>query len=286
MTVNTLPRKGVIDAHPFQLDYRNKTLIMGILNVTPDSFSDGGKYNHLDRAVEHAQLMVDQGADIIDLGGESTRPGHEPVSLEEELRRVVPAVEVISENVEIPISVDTYKAEVARQAVEAGAHIINDIWGAKADPKMAEVAASYNVPIVIMHNRENRNYTNLMADVIADLYESIKIVKAAGVKDEKIILDPGIGFAKGLEENIIVMRNLDQFQSLGYPVLLGTSRKGMIGKVLNLENPADRMEGTAATVGLGISKGTDIVRVHDVLEIARFSKMMDVLVGKGDIPRG
>jgi dihydropteroate synthase len=273
-------KEKTIQCGPYTLDYGDKTLIMGILNVTPDSFSDGGKFNQLEAALEHAKEMVEQGADIIDIGGESTRPGAEKVSLEEELRRVIPAVKAVANEVNAPISVDTYKAEVAKQAIEAGAHIINDVWGAKADPKMAEVAAYYDVPIILMHNRENKNYQNLISDMIADLFESISIVKAAGVKDENIILDPGIGFAKTFEHNLEVMRNLHQFKKLGYPLLLGTSRKSFIGQVLDLP-PEARMEGTGATVCFGIQQGCDIVRVHDVLPIARMAKMMDAMIGKG-----
>ncbi|MFC3882092.1 dihydropteroate synthase [Bacillus songklensis] len=281
MTANTLVQPSVIRCKGYELDYSSKTLIMGILNATPDSFSDGGKYNRVEEAIEHARKMVEDGADIIDIGGESTRPGAKKVSLEEELQRVIPVVSQVSQYVKAPISVDTYKAEVARQAIEAGAHIINDVWGAKADPKMAEVAAFYDVPIILMHNRENHNYENLISDMLTDLYESIKIVKAAGVKDEQIILDPGVGFAKGFEENLEVMQNLDRFTTLGYPVLLGTSRKKMIGHVLDLP-PQERGEGTAATVCLGITKGIHLTRVHDVKLIARTAKMMDVLVGKGE----
>jgi dihydropteroate synthase len=280
MTANTLVQSSVIRCRGYELDYSSKTLIMGILNVTPDSFSDGGRYNRVEAAVEHAQQMVEDGADIIDIGGESTRPGATKVSLEEELERVIPVVSQVSQHVKAPISVDTYKAEVAKQAIEAGAHIINDVWGAKADPKMAEVAAFYDVPIILMHNRENRHYENLISDMLSDLYESIKIAKAAGVRDEQIILDPGIGFAKGFEENLEVMQNLERFTTLGYPVLLGTSRKRMIGHVLDLP-PQERGEGTAATVCLGITKGIHLTRVHDVKLIARTAKMMDVLVGKG-----
>jgi len=265
---------------PYQIDFSKKTIIMGILNVTPDSFSDGGKYNEIDRAVEHAKKLVADGADIIDVGGESTRPGAETVPLEEELRRVIPIVKALSEVIDVPISIDTYKAEVARQAIEAGAHIINDVWGAKGDPKMAEVAAYYNVPIILMHNRHNRDYENLISDMISDLFESISIVKKAGVKDENIILDPGIGFAKTLEHNLEVMRNLECFTELGYPVLLGTSRKSFIGHVLDLP-ASERVEGTGATVCLGIAKGVQMVRVHDVLQMSRMAKMMDAMLGKG-----
>lgn len=253
---------------------------MGILNTTPDSFSDGGKYNKIEQAVEHAKVMVENGADIIDIGGESTRPGYTVISEDEEIDRVVPVIEAISKHVKVPISIDTYKAKVAKRAIEAGAHIINDIWGAKADDKMAAVAAEYNVPIVLMHNRHDRNYSFFIRDVVNDLYESINLVKQAGVRDGQIILDPGIGFAKDLDENILMMQNLDTLTALGYPVLLGTSKKSMIGQALNLP-VEERMEGTGATVCYGIQKGCQIIRIHDVKEMSRMAKMMDILMGKG-----
>ena len=271
----------VIKAGPYTLDFTNKTLIMGILNVTPDSFSDGGKYNHLEHAVSHASQMVADGADILDIGGESTRPGHERISDEEEIGRVVPAIEAISKEVQVPISIDTYKSKVAKSAVDAGAAIINDIWGAKEDPEIADVAAETGVPIILMHNRNDRNYTNFIRDVLNDLYESITIAKKAGVSDEQIILDPGIGFAKDLRENLEMMRHLDTLVSLGYPVLLGTSKKSMIGGVLDLP-VMERTEGTGATVCYGIQKGCQIVRIHDVKEMARMAKMMDAMMGKGE----
>lgn len=269
-----------VRCNQYTLDLNEKTYIMGILNATPDSFSDGGNYNEVEAAVRHAEEMVKQGAHIIDIGGESTRPGFEKVSEEEELRRVVPIIEAVSSGVNAPISIDTYKAEVAKQAIEAGAHIINDVWGAKAEPKIAEVAAHYDVPIILMHNRDNMNYRNFMSDMIFDLYESIKIAKNAGVRDENIILDPGIGFAKTMDQNLEAMRNLEQLHVLGYPILLGTSRKSFIGHVLDL--PVDeRVEGTGATVCLGVQKGCAIVRVHDVKEMTRMTKMMDAMLGKG-----
>lgn len=265
----------------FDLDYSNKTLIMGILNVTPDSFSDGGKYNRIDAALKHAERMVSDGADILDVGGESTRPNYERISEEEEIERVAPIIEAISRNIEVPISVDTYKSRVAEAAVKAGAHILNDIWGGKADSLMSKVAAEYKVPIILMHNRGNMEYGHFVRDVLQDLFESIMLVKDAGVKDENIILDPGIGFAKDLKLNLEMMRNLDKLVSLGYPVLLATSRKSMIGHVLDLP-PSERMEGTAATICHGIQQGCQMVRVHDVKEMARTAKMMDALLGKGE----
>lgn len=275
-----LTKKHEIKCGKFTLNIHDKTFIMGILNITPDSFSDGGCYIDIENAVAHARNMIEQGADIIDIGGESTRPGSSPVTAEEEIERVIPVIKRLSSELDVPISIDTYKAEVAKQAIEAGATIINDVWGAKADPNMAKVAADFDVPIILMHNRDNQNYDQLIPDMIADLMESVTIAKKAGVKDENIILDPGIGFAKTMADNLVVMRNLDAFGQLGYPLLLATSRKRFIGHVLDLP-PTERMEGTGATVCLGIQKGCHIVRVHDVLEIARMAKMMDAMLGKG-----
>lgn len=250
---------------------------MGILNVTPDSFSDGGKYNRLDQALIHAEKLVHDGADVIDVGGESTRPGYTPVSVEEELRRTIPVIETLSKKLNCPISIDTSKSEVAKAAIEAGASMINDIWGAKQDPQIAKVAADYQVPIVLMHNRRKAEYHSLMEEIQADLLASVQIALDHGVEKENIILDPGIGFAKDLEQNLMVMRNLDQIVGMGYPVLLGTSRKSMIGKVLDL--PVDqRLEGTAATVAFGIAKGCQLVRVHDVKEMVRVTRMMDAML--------
>lgn len=272
---------GVIKAGAYQLNYRNKTLIMGILNITPDSFSDGGKYTQTESAIKRAAQMVADGADLIDIGGESTRPGYTRISDEEEIERVVPIIEAITRNVDVPVSVDTYKSKVAKQALEAGAHIINDIWGIKADPEMAKVAAKYDVPIILQHNRKEPNYEFFIRDVYNDLYKSVGLARIAGVKPENIILDPGIGFAKSQEQNLEIMRNLDTMISLGYPVLIGTSRKGFIGNVLDLP-VSERLEGTGATVCYGIQKGCQLIRVHDVKEMARMAKMMDALMGKGN----
>lgn len=274
--VKKMSQKQII-AGQYKLSYHNRTLVMGILNVTPDSFSDGGKYNDVDRALIHAKRMVEDGADIIDVGGESTRPGHQPVSAEEELERTIPIIEALVREIDCPISIDTYKAEVAEAAIQAGATIVNDIWGAKKDPRIAKVAAKFDVPIVLMHNRSNTNYQHLMKDIKADLLASVDIAFRQGVAKEKIILDPGICFAKNFEQNLAVMRNLEQIVALGYPVLLGTSRKSMIGNVLDL--PVDqRVEGTAATVALGIVKGCQIIRVHDVKEMVRVSRMMEAML--------
>ncbi|RTQ86483.1 dihydropteroate synthase [Lysinibacillus telephonicus] len=265
-----------------ELDYTKETFVMGILNVTPDSFSDGGKFNSLEVAVQHAKEMVANGAKILDVGGESTRPGYTRISDEEEIARVVPVIKALVKEVPAIISIDTYKSAVARAAIEAGAHMINDIWGAKADPEIAYVASEMNVPIILMHNRKEESYNHYFEDFIADLQESINIVKEAGVPDEHIILDPGIGFVKNLQQSIETMQRLDELVDLGYPVLLATSRKRMIGTILNL--PLDeRVEGTAATCAYGIMKGCHIVRVHDVKEVARTVKMMDALVGKYEV---
>lgn len=274
--------RQIINCGPYELDYGKKTLVMGILNATPDSFSDGGKYFDADKAVKHALEMAANGADIIDVGGESTRPGFAEVSAEEELERVIPVIRAVAKEVPLPISIDTYKAAVAEEAISAGAHIINDVWGAKKDPKMAETASRLEVPIILMHNRENRDYSVFVRDVLNDLYESIHIARNAGVKEENIILDPGIGFAKNLPYNLEMMRNLDTITSLGYPVLLGTSRKSFIGTILDLP-VEERVEGTGATVCYGIQKGCQIIRIHDVKEMSRLAKMMDALMGKGEL---
>ena len=255
-----------------------RTYIMGILNFTPDSFSDGGKFNHMEDALKHVEDMINEGADIIDIGGESTRPNHTPVGEEEEIKRVIPIIKAVREKFDIPISVDTYKAKVAEEAIKAGADLINDVWGFKKDKNMATVAAKYNVPCCLMHNRENKEYNSLMNDMLEDLKESIKIAKDAGVKDENIILDPGIGFAKTCEQNLEVMNNLEVIKTLGYPILLGTSRKSMIGLTLDLP-VEERIEGTIATTVIGIMKDAcDFVRVHDVKENLRAAKMTDAIV--------
>ncbi|TAA69712.1 dihydropteroate synthase [Planococcus salinarum] len=252
---------------------------MGILNVTPDSFSDGGKYSFLDNAVAHAKKMAEEGADIIDVGGESTRPGHKQISVEEEIARVVPVIKAIKEELDIALSIDTYKSDVAEAAIAAGADIINDVWGAKYDPAIAAVAANHQVPIILMHNRNHTSYTDFWNEVKSDMEESITIALEAGVKKEQIWLDPGIGFGKDTHQNIEMMQLLDRFVGLGYPVLLGTSRKSMIGKVLDVP-VSERLEGSLATVCYGAGKGCSIVRVHDVKETARALKMTDILNGK------
>ncbi|MBF7082761.1 dihydropteroate synthase [Desulfallas sp. Bu1-1] len=269
---------------PRELDCRGKrlvlgerTLVMGVLNVTPDSFSDGGRYNDVESALAHARRMEAEGADIIDLGGESTRPGHIPVSVEEELDRVIPVLRALVREIKLPVSVDTTKAQVARRALEEGAHIINDQWALRADPDMAALAAEYNVPLVLMHNQHGTDYRDLMGDMVQFFRESIDMAIRAGVARENIIIDPGIGFGKTVEQNLEALRRLRELDCLGLPVLLGTSRKSLIGKTLDLP-PDQRVEGTGATVALGIANGVDIVRVHDVKEMVRVARMTDAVV--------
>lgn len=254
-----------------------RTYVMGILNATPDSFSDGGKFNEVEIALKRVEEMISQGADIIDVGGESTRPNFTVVEVDDEINRVVPVIKAIKEKFDITVSIDTYKAKTAEAAIKSGADIINDVWGFKKDKSMASVAAKYDVPCILMHNREDKPYENLMEDVKNDLIESIKIAMDAGVKKENIILDPGIGFAKTYEENLIVMKNVKEIRDMGYPVLLGTSRKSMIGNTLNL--PVDqRVEGTLVTTVMGIMSGCEFIRVHDVLENKRACIMTDKIL--------
>lgn len=284
----------MIGKTPFE--WGRKTYIMGIINVTPDSFSGDGLIQNegwLAQALEQARQFVKDGVDILDVGGESTRPGATPLEAAEEISRVVPMIRALAHEIELPLSIDTYKAEVAVAALEAGAHLVNDVWGLRLDPDLAVVCAQYNVPVVITHNRSRpRNavqeaqlggryvgteYDDLLADVSSELKFSIDLAKAAGIPDEHIILDPGIGFGKTVEQNLTLLNNLDQLKSLGYPLLLGTSNKSFIGYTLNLP-PTDRVEGTAATVAVGIVKGADIVRVHKVREMSRVARMTDAIV--------
>ena len=255
------------------------TYIMGILNVTPDSFSDGGKFNQIDAALKHAEEMIRDGADVIDIGGESTRPGYTKISDEEETGRVVPVIEAVKKEFGIPISVDTYKSGVAEAAAQAGADLINDIWGLKYDPHMSEVIAKSGLACCLMHNRDNTEYRNFMEDMKQDLRETIALAKAAGIADDKIILDPGVGFAKSYENNLEVIRRLKEFNELKYPVLLGTSRKSVIGLTLDLP-AAERVEGTIATSVIGVMKGCAFVRVHDVKENKRAVQMTEAILGR------
>jgi len=257
----------------------SRTFIVGILNVTPDSFSDGGQFYAVDNAVQRAIKMESDGADIIEIGGESSRPGFTPVDEKTELERITPVLHALSQVLTVPIAVDTYKANVANYALQNGASIINDIFCFKRDPDMPKVCAAHNAICIIMHNRNNHNYDHFIPDVIADLDEGIKLLTAAGVPAENIIIDPGVGFAKGLKHNIEVLQNLDQFAALPYPVMLGASRKSFIGKTLGL-SVDERLEATIATTVLGITQGCDFIRVHDVLENKRAAAMTDEIVRK------
>lgn len=257
-----------------------RTLVMGILNVTPDSFSDGGRYQDVGAAVAYAEAMVAAGADIIDVGAESTRPGYTPVSLQEEMDRLLPVLQELGSRISVPVSVDTYKPEVARAALEAGAHIINDQWGLKYDPELAGVAAAYGVPLILMHNQEGTAYRELMADILRSLQESIRVADFWGVPEAKIMVDPGIGFGKDTRQNLLVLKNLHRVQELGRPVVLGTSRKSVIGNTLGLP-VNERLEGTLATVIWGVLHGADIVRVHDVQAVVRAVRMVEAIRDAG-----
>lgn len=265
-----------------EFDVKNHTYVMGILNVTPDSFSDGGKYNTLDQALFHAQEMVDQGVDIIDVGGESTRPGYTMISDEEEIQRTVPVVEALKERFEVPISIDTYKSKVAKANIKAGVDLINDIWGLKYDEKMAKVIADAKLPCCLMHNRKEADYKKFLKEMKADLKESIRLAKEAGIKNKRIILDPGVGFGKTYENNLEAIRCLDVLEEMGYPVLLGTSRKSIIGLSLDLPSE-ERVEGTLVTTVFGVMQGAAFVRVHDVKENKRAITMAEAILGRKDL---
>ncbi|MCI5884298.1 MAG: dihydropteroate synthase [Clostridiales bacterium] len=251
--------------------------IMGILNVTPDSFSDGGKFNTMDQAMAQVEKMIAQGADLIDVGGESTRPGHQQITEEEEIERVVPVIQKIKETFDIPVSIDTYKSKVAKAALDAGADMLNDIWGFLYDEKMAELAATYDVPVCLMHNRNNTEYGDFVRDVVEDLKKCLAVAEKHGVKKENIILDPGVGFGKTYEQNLAIINHLEALCDMGYPVLLATSRKSVIGLTLDLP-VTEREEGTIATSVMGAMKGCDFVRVHDVQANARALKMTEAIL--------
>jgi dihydropteroate synthase len=260
-----------------EFNLNKRTYIMGILNVTPDSFSDGGKFNSITEGLKHVEQMIFEGADIIDVGGESTRPNYTHITDEEEVSRVVPIIEAIKKNFDIPISVDTYKSKVATAALTAGADLINDIWGLKQDEQLAEVIAEYEVPVCIMHNRKEAVYNNYMEEIKSDLQESISIALAAGIQRDRLIIDPGIGFAKTYEMNLTLMNRLEELQQFNLPVLLGTSRKSMIGLTLD-ETVENRLEGTIATSVMGVMKGCNFVRVHDVLANLRAIRMTEAIL--------
>lgn len=263
-----------------EFDVKNHTYIMGILNLTPDSFSDGGKYNQLDDALFHVEEMLKEGMDILDIGGESTRPGYTLISEAEEIARVVPMIEEVKKRFDVPVSLDTYKAGVAGEGLKAGADLINDIWGLKYDGKMAEVIAEKSVPCILMHNRKEPDYKNFLEEVKADLGESIELAKKAGISTDKIILDPGVGFGKTYEHNLQIIKSLEQLHQLGHPLLLGTSRKSVIGLTLDL--PAgERVEGTIVTTVFGVISGCAFVRVHDIKENLRAVKMAEAILKSG-----
>lgn len=265
-----------------EFDVMNHTYIMGILNVTPDSFSDGGKYKNRDAALFHAQEMIRDGADIIDLGGESTRPGHIRISDEEEIERTAPIMEALKERFDVPVSIDTYKSKVAKANIQAGADLINDIWGLKYDPKMAKVIADAKLPCCLMHNRQQADYGMFLKEMKEDLKERIQIAKDAGIKKKRIILDPGVGFAKNYEQNLEAIRCLSVLEKMGYPVLLGTSRKSVIGLALDLPCE-ERVEGTLVTTVFGVMQGAAFVRVHDVLQNKRAITMAEAILGRKDL---
>lgn len=252
------------------------TYVMGILNVTPDSFSDGGQFNSISKAIDRVAQMIEEGASIIDVGGESTRPGFEEVSVEEEIQRTAPVIEAITKRFDVPVSIDTYKAKTAEEAILAGAAMINDVWGFKKDEQMAKVAAKYDVACCLMHNRKQPVYEDFLEDLKKDLKESVQIAIAAGVRHEKIILDPGVGFAKSYEENLAAIKYVGELRKLGYPVLLATSRKSVIGQTLDLEKDR-RVEGTIATTVYGVMEGCNFVRVHDIKENIRAIKMTEAI---------
>lgn len=268
----------------FCLDFTKKTHVMGILNVTPDSFSDSGAYLGRDAAIERGIRMAEEGADIIDIGGESTRPGAQPVSPDEEIRRALPVIEALSKRVNVPISIDTYKAEVARRALDAGASMINDISGLRFDHDMPEVAAGHRVPVVIMHIKGNPGnmqdspvYEALIPEIMDYLRISIRLALKLGIKEEMIIIDPGIGFGKTAEHNLEIIHNLEEFTCLQKPLLIGVSRKAFIGKILGGAPAPDRLEGTAAAVAASIINGANIVRVHDVKEMVKVVRVVDAI---------
>ena len=268
-----------------EFDVGNRTYIMGILNITPDSFSDGGRYRDREAALRQAEKLILDGADIIDVGGESTRPGHQPVGEEEEMERILPIIRLIHDNFDIPVSVDTCKSKVARQAVEAGAAMVNDIWGLKKDKDMAGTIAGLGVCCCLMHNRQSPVRHHFMNTMMEELNETILLAKQAGIKDDRIILDPGVGFGKTYEMNLEVIKNLSAFKRFGYPVLLGASRKSVIGVALDLA-VEQREEGTLVTTAAAVFSGCSFVRVHDVEGNKRAVRMAEAIMGARDFRQG
>lgn len=280
---NLLKNRFVLRCRCRTLELGERTLLMGVLNVTPDSFSDGGRFYDKDKAIAHGLKMVEEGADIIDIGGESTRPGSKPLGLEEELRRVLPVIEALAKETDVPISIDTYKSEVARRAIGVGAQIINDISGLNFDPELALVAAREKTPIVLMHIRgtpetmqKDVHYDSLFSEIITYLREGIQRAESAGVDPEQIVVDPGIGFGKTLEHNLLLIKHLSEFRVLGKPILLGTSRKTFIGKILDTP-PDQRLEGTLSSIAIGVLNGAHIIRSHDVLQAKRAIAVADAI---------
>lgn len=268
----------------FTFDFSKRTYIMGVLNVTPDSFSDGGLYLEKDKAIQQAIKLAKDGADIIDIGGESSRPGSDPITVDEEIKRTVPIISVLSKILDIPISIDTYKSEVAKQALQAGASMVNDISGLRFDPDMAAVVSKNNVPVIIMHIKGtpknmqiNPVYDDLISEILDYLKESINICREYGISDKKIIIDPGIGFGKTFEHNLEIINNLREFSILGKPIAIGVSRKAFIGKILGDVPVSQRLEGTASAVAISVYNGANIVRVHDVAEISKVVKIADAI---------
>lgn len=262
-----------------EFDIKRKTYIMGILNVTPDSFSDGGRFNNMDAALYHTEEMLRDGADIIDIGGESTRPGHTVITEEEEISRVTPVIEAVKSRFDAPVSIDTYKGKVTEAALQAGADLVNDIWGFKHDRQVAELTAKYDAACCLMHNRREAVYGYFLEDMVEDMEECVRIAREAGVADDKIILDPGVGFGKTYEMNLAAIHHVDVLHRLGFPILLGTSRKSVIGLTLDL--PADqRVEGTLVTTVMGVMKGCAFVRVHDIKENKRAIQMTEAILGR------
>ena len=280
--VATLEELKVVNGE--RLSWGRRTYVMGVINVTPDSFSGDGLKGDVQAAADQALRFEDEGADFLDIGAESTRPGHAPVPESQELGRLLPSLEAVAARVSIPISVDTSKSGVARAALEAGASLVNDIWGLRADPHIADIAAEHWAGLVLMHNQHGHQYDDLVQEVSGGLQKSVDIALGAGVPRENLVIDPGIGFGKTADHNLDLLRDLHQLKTLGLPVLVGTSRKSTIGRLLDLP-PDQRVEGTAATVALAIAAGADIVRVHDVREMVRVCRVSDAIV-RGWRPEG
>lgn len=280
-------KRFILELGQKTFDLYSRTHLMGVLNVTPDSFSDGGKFFKLEEAIKQGLKLAEEGADIIDVGGESTRPGSEPVTIDEELRRVLSVIKQLAQQIDVPISIDTYKSRVAKEALGSGASMVNDISGLRFDPEMKKVIAEHDVPVVLMHiegtpknMQESPKYENLLEDIKSYLNQSISIAEEAGIGEDKIIIDPGIGFGKALDDNQKILKNLREFKSLGRPVMIGVSRKSFIGKILDL--PTDeRLEGSLASMAVAIMNGANILRVHDVKESKRVAKLVDAILKPG-----